>query len=259
MDGGFNDGPETLLVDGHLNGDVGEGGAEVAIESLWCDAGVELCVLIELVDGAEKLKQLTNERLEEEEARPQLKRHDEDEGETGVATVYEDLNGNVAPTETDGTHGECKCEGDVDGVPQADGSVLAAVGTLNIRGGFAAELGDADGGALLLVTLALALPDHFHQLGLDLGDTGKEVTGAVVPDDELLSIGDEGGELMLLAARKVGDIGQDLETETVGERDKVSVGVHEKELDDFGVDGHGDLADCISCDQAVQSDQNRGG
>lgn len=63
----------------------------------------------------------------------------------------------------------------------------------------------------------------------------------VVPDDQETAIGDEGGELMLLASWEVRDVRKDLETKTVLEGNVGALVVVEEELDDTGVDSHGDL------------------
>lgn len=241
-DGGLDDSNETLLVDWHLNSDVRKV-SSITAQALRPQTRVVLGVLVHLRNRPNDLGDLADECLKEEKAEPEQERYHNNEGNADVVLVNRGLERDLPETKSEAEERQSEGNSSEDGLPEDDSARLLDCAALNEVPILRRDLVDHDTAILLLVHVVRSgiVPDHFHESLLDLVGTVEQVTRLVIPDDQETAVSDEGGELMLLAAREVGDVGKDLEAETVLERDEWSVVVVEEELDDTGVDSHGDL------------------
>jgi hypothetical protein len=147
VDSGLNDTNKTLLVNGTLDGDVRESD-KIGVEALGGDTRVELGVGGQLRDRTEELSDVSDKSLEEEERDPHLGNETDHEGQTSVATIVTDFDGDLAPTQTHDNNDQTQCQGVADGLGQDDTARLLVCASLFAVG---AELVDIDLGVLLLL------------------------------------------------------------------------------------------------------------
>ena len=215
-----------------------------AVDSGRLLAGVELAVLVDLVDGTEDLSETTDERLEEEERNPYLERDDDGQSATDVFLVVTDFGSDLAPTANDGDHEQHQSERSEDGLVQAKRarSILETHLDVTTLGSKIDNAGVWDSLVLLrLFLFANGVPYTVHESLVKHLDTGEEIVWEIVPDDERATVGDEGGEVVLLAVREKGDVGDDLEAETVLEADEVGGVLAQEHGDERSADGDGTL------------------
>jgi hypothetical protein len=240
LDGRGNDGCETLLVDRALNGDVRK---VATLDAAGEQSRVEARVHGHLANGTDHLSDTTDDDLGEEEGEEDLDGREDDEGDTSVATIDLDLDGQLSVTGSEKSDNDDEGDGDEDGVHEMCWAVLGKnLATLCVDlllDHTRALLGQRLVGDLFRLT---GLPDKLHELAFDQLGTGDEVVGIVIPDDKKCLGGNEGSELMLAGSGEIFHGGKNLNSETVHERHIDGVGRPGKEsLDDARVDSHGAL------------------
>lgn len=189
-----------------------------------------------MTHAADDLGEIAYERLEEEQAKPELWDDTHREQQSHIVSVHCRLNAYLSPTAANGSKDEDQGGRGEEGLPDDNGASLLLL--VLLMDTLPVEICVLRVILIELLILRRSLADHGEELLVDVSRTLYKQVWLVFPDHEHLVGQHKRRRLVFLTEGESLDIRDDLEAKAFVDLNEGYIAVAEKHLNDLGFDGH---------------------